>query len=124
MRQIAIVGRLLVALEPLQFRMLTLPVVTADDGREAGIEQRCAQRPLVVQKLMAPAAKGAVECETGLHLFRFRHAEAIVGDPDPVEVGRGQTQHAVIAQHATALAHQFQRVRVREMLDEMLGEDQ
>ena len=98
--------------------------LAADDVRESHVVQRRGERPLVVEELMAPGAEGAVDGEAAAYLIRVAEVEAVVRRPDPVEIRCGEAQHAVIAQHAAALAQQCDGVRIREMFDEVLGEDE
>ena len=102
MRERTVIRRFLVALEALQIAMCAFAILAAINICESGVPERRAQGPLVVEKLMTPAAKRAIEREARLHFFVIGHAEAIVRDPDPVEIGSRQSQDAVIAENAAA----------------------
>lgn len=47
-----------------------------------------------------------------------------MGEPDPLEIRRGEAQHPVRAQHAPALAQEGDAFGEREVLEEVLREDE
>src|ERR1700682_142446 len=63
-RELPVVERLLMPFEPTQLVMDRLSIRDARHIGESHVEQRRPQRPLVVQKLMAPAAEGTIQLET------------------------------------------------------------
>src|SRR2546423_13568172 len=102
--------------------MRTLAVRATNDVRESGVFERRAKRPFVVEELMPPPSERAIQRETRLHFLRFGHAQAVVRDPDPIEIGGGEPKHAIVAKHPAAFAEQSERIGVCEMFDEVLCE--
>ena len=117
------VGILLVALQIAQLGVVALTVSAADHVRKTGGAERRHEGAPVVEELVAPAAKRAVDSERAEDLLLLGQHPPVVRCPDPVEIWRRQTQHTVFAENPAAFSQKCQGVAVMKMLDEMLGKD-
>ena len=123
-RQIRRVLPGLVAFEARQLGQRALAVAARDDPLEARRLQRGGQHVPVVEELVSPAVKRAVDAHAVQPRLRFRKRGAVVVREDhPVQVRRGQPQDAVRRQNSPALPQEREPVVEREVLQKMLGVD-
>src|SRR5688572_16190494 len=104
--------------------MTALTVPTANHLSETGRAERRGERAEVVQELVAPASKSAVDAECTQDLLLLSEDAPVMRGPYPVEIWGGEAEHSFVAQNAPAFFQQDGGVAVMQMLDEVLGKDE
>src|SRR5260221_10289892 len=72
---------------------------------------------------MPPSENGTIQLKARSTVIGLGRAQVVVRHPHQIEVRRGEPEYAAVPQDPPALSQKVDGVRIRNVLDEMLGKD-